>query len=76
MACEDPDRLQQIHRVRVREIDRVAPGRAPEVFDVTARPWITPDNADAAAVAAVVDRCPSGALRYTRHDGPADAPHG
>ena len=38
----------------------------PEVFDVSARPWITPDNADADAVAEVVTRCPSGALQYTR----------
>ncbi|MGJ6967683.1 (4Fe-4S)-binding protein [Streptosporangium sp. G11] len=41
----------------------------PEVFDVSARPWIAPDNAGAAALAAVVERCPSGALQYTRHDG-------
>ncbi|AGZ40736.1 hypothetical protein AFR_12250 [Actinoplanes friuliensis DSM 7358] len=41
----------------------------PEVFDVSARPWIAPDNAAAAALAAVVERCPSGALQYTRHDG-------
>ncbi|MGW3995872.1 (4Fe-4S)-binding protein [Amycolatopsis sp. NPDC004772] len=41
----------------------------PAVFDVQARPWITPDNAEADAVAEVVERCPSGALRYTRRDG-------
>jgi uncharacterized Fe-S cluster protein YjdI len=46
----------------------------PEVFDVKARPWITPDNADAAAVADVVERCPSGALHYSRRDGARETP--
>lgn len=46
----------------------------PEVFDVKARPWISPDNADPAAVADVVERCPSGALRYTLHDGTVETP--
>ncbi|MDP9796110.1 putative Fe-S cluster protein YjdI [Catenuloplanes nepalensis] len=43
----------------------------PEVFDVSARPWITPDNAGADAVAEVVARCPSGALQYIRATPPA-----
>ena len=38
----------------------------PEVFDVRKRPWIEPDAASVDRVAAAVDRCPSGALRYTR----------
>jgi uncharacterized Fe-S cluster protein YjdI/CDGSH-type Zn-finger protein len=38
----------------------------PEVFDVTRRPWITADAADADTVEATVDRCPTGALRATR----------
>jgi uncharacterized Fe-S cluster protein YjdI len=46
----------------------------PTVFDVRARPWITPDNAEADAVAEVVERCPSGALRYTRRDGTEERP--
>ncbi len=46
----------------------------PQVFNVAARPWITPDNADAAALAEVVERCPSGALQYTRHDNVAETP--
>jgi uncharacterized Fe-S cluster protein YjdI len=46
----------------------------PEVFDVAARPWISPDNADAATLADVVERCPSGALRYTRRDDVAETP--
>lgn len=38
----------------------------PEVFRPREKPWVEPDNAGAAAIAATVDRCPSGALRYTR----------
>jgi uncharacterized Fe-S cluster protein YjdI/CDGSH-type Zn-finger protein len=36
----------------------------PQVFDLTRRPWIRADLADAQAVAEVVRRCPTGALRY------------
>ena len=43
----------------------------PDVFDVTKRPWITVDAADADAIAEVVERCPTGALRYDLLD---DAP--
>lgn len=46
----------------------------PAVFDVNARPWITPDNADARTVAEVVQRCPSGALRHVRRDGVEEIP--
>jgi len=46
----------------------------PEVFDVQARPWVRPDNADAATVADVVQRCPSGALHYIRRDGIEEIP--
>ena len=46
----------------------------PAVFDLEARPWVTPDNAPADAVVGVVERCPSGALQYRRLDGgPAEA---
>ena len=41
----------------------------PSVFDADARPWVQPKGADADAVAAVVHRCPSGALTYERTDG-------
>jgi CDGSH-type Zn-finger protein/ferredoxin len=41
----------------------------PEVFDADRRPWVAPDAADADAVAAVVERCPTGALQYERLDG-------
>ena len=39
------------------------------VFDADRRPWVDPDAADADAVAAVVERCPTGALQYERRDG-------
>lgn len=41
----------------------------PSVFQHDRRPWILPDAGDAAEVAEVVERCPSGALRYRRLDG-------
>lgn len=46
----------------------------PSVFDTARRPWIDVARAGADAVAAVVERCPSGALTYERRDGPAEAP--
>ena len=47
----------------------------PQVFDVRTMPWVRPDRAAADAVAAVVERCPSGALHYERLDGgPAERP--
>jgi uncharacterized Fe-S cluster protein YjdI len=41
----------------------------PVVFDTSRKPWIAVDAASADEVAAAVDRCPSGALTYTRLDG-------
>jgi CDGSH-type Zn-finger protein/uncharacterized Fe-S cluster protein YjdI len=41
----------------------------PHVFDVNHRPWIDVTAAGADAIAGAVRRCPTGALRYTRHDG-------
>jgi CDGSH-type Zn-finger protein/uncharacterized Fe-S cluster protein YjdI len=47
----------------------------PAVFERNRRPWILPDGAPAAEVAAVIERCPTGALHYERLDGgPAEAP--
>ncbi len=43
--------------------------RLREVFDVNKRPWVEPANADADAIAATVEHCPSGALQYERSDG-------
>ncbi len=37
-----------------------------EVFDVERRPWIMADAADADEVAAIIDRCPSKALKYIK----------
>jgi uncharacterized Fe-S cluster protein YjdI len=41
----------------------------PNVFRPDARPWIEVDAADADAIAAAVESCPTGALRYRRLDG-------
>jgi uncharacterized Fe-S cluster protein YjdI len=47
----------------------------PEVFDVRRRPWVLPEDAPADAIAAIVARCPSGALHVRRLDGgPDEAP--
>lgn len=46
----------------------------PQVFDTARRPWIAPDAASGDEVAAVVRRCPSGALRYELVDGTAERP--
>lgn len=45
---------------------------APKVFQKDARPWIQPDNGDTDVTAAVVVRCPAGALHYARADGVAE----
>ncbi|WP_416840032.1 CDGSH iron-sulfur domain-containing protein [Haloferax sp. DFSO52] len=41
----------------------------PAVFDKNKRPWIEPENADADDLAAVITRCPTGALHFERKDG-------
>ncbi|KQX51077.1 MULTISPECIES: (4Fe-4S)-binding protein [unclassified Streptomyces] len=46
----------------------------PEVFDLSRRPWVLPDAAEAGLVAEVVRRCPSGALQYHPAQGPAEHP--
>lgn len=43
----------------------------PGVFDPKRRPWVDVSQADADAIAAAVERCPTGALSYTRTDGHA-----
>lgn len=49
----------------------------PRVFDPQRKPWVDPELGAAAEVAAVVERCPTGALHYTRRDGgEAEAPDG
>lgn len=44
----------------------------PSVFNLEASPWLALDGADADEVASIVERCPSGALRYERLDGAED----
>lgn len=43
----------------------------PGVFDPTRRPWVDVTRANADAIARAVERCPTGALAYTRTDGRA-----
>lgn len=43
----------------------------PAVFDTKRRPWILPTAAAADEIAAVIERCPTGALHYERVDGGA-----
>lgn len=42
--------------------------RLPSVFDLKGRPWINLAGASTDEIAALIERCPSGALTYTRHD--------
>ena len=47
----------------------------PAVFRPGERPWVQADQAEAALVAEVVERCPTGALTYLRLDGgPGEIP--
>ncbi|MFN8167758.1 MAG: (4Fe-4S)-binding protein [Candidatus Nanopelagicales bacterium] len=46
----------------------------PAVFRPRERPWIDADAASADEIAATIDRCPSGALRYTRDGEQAAEP--
>jgi uncharacterized Fe-S cluster protein YjdI/CDGSH-type Zn-finger protein len=41
----------------------------PAVFDAARRPWVLPTGASPDAIAAVIAKCPSGALRFARLDG-------
>jgi CDGSH-type Zn-finger protein/uncharacterized Fe-S cluster protein YjdI len=47
----------------------------PSVFDTSRHPWVQPENAGADEIAAVILRCPTGALHFTREDGrPGEPP--
>lgn len=35
-----------------------------EVFDATRRPWVDLSKAPSGEIAEIIDRCPSGALKY------------
>jgi uncharacterized Fe-S cluster protein YjdI/CDGSH-type Zn-finger protein len=52
---------------------RVCASTLPTVFRPGERPWVTPDAVGADELAAAIDACPSGALRYTRTSVGADA---
>lgn len=41
----------------------------PEVFDPEVRPWVKMEGASAAAIIQAIDRCPSGALKYSIPEG-------
>jgi CDGSH-type Zn-finger protein/uncharacterized Fe-S cluster protein YjdI len=44
----------------------------PDVFDPGAEPWIQPGEVEADALAAVIYRCPTGALKLDRGDGASE----
>lgn len=46
----------------------------PQVFNPLDRPWVHLDRADADQIAAAIEHCPTGALRYTRPDGTTESP--
>ncbi len=46
----------------------------PAVFDPQARPWVAIDAATADEIAAIVQRCPTGALHFRRLDGGPQEP--
>lgn len=54
--------------IHVRECVEGLPG----IFDPGRRPWVDADGATADEIAAVVERCPTGALQYDRLDGGED----
>lgn len=68
---EDADVTFDVRRcIHARECVRGLPA----VFDRDRRPWVLPDNAPVDDLAEVIERCPTGALHYERHDdGPGEA---
>ncbi len=46
----------------------------PRVFNPLARPWVRMGGAGDDAIIEAVERCPTGALRWTRADGTAEVP--
>jgi uncharacterized Fe-S cluster protein YjdI len=45
-----------------------------DVFNVRETPWVDVQAATADEIAATIEKCPSGALTYTRLDGPGEPP--
>lgn len=69
----------KIHRYRGKEIEVTFDAKRcihsaecvrglPLVFDTSRTPWVLPDSASSAEVAAIVRRCPTGALHYNHVD--------
>ncbi len=48
--------------------------RLPQVFDLDARPWVNLDGASAETIICSINRCPSGALKYSLPEGSAVNP--
>jgi CDGSH-type Zn-finger protein/uncharacterized Fe-S cluster protein YjdI len=83
-ALRAPATESKIEVVRGRQLTMLFEGRrcihsrhcvldAPGVFKAnTPGEWIHPDEMAAEALVAVAQNCPSGAIRYQRHDGVAD----
>jgi len=46
--------------------------RLPGVFEHDRKPWVDPSQGDADGIAAVIEKCPTGALTYSRKDGGAE----
>jgi uncharacterized Fe-S cluster protein YjdI len=78
---DEPQRVYSNERIAVRwnpsrciHSEHCSQG-LPQVFQPSARPWIQVDAATADEIAAVVARCPSGALHVERLDGgPSEEP--
>ena len=73
--AEEPQRVYRNERIAVHwnssrcvHSERCMRG-LPQVFQPDARPWVRVDEATADEIAAVVARCPSGALHVERLDG-------
>ena len=75
--AEEPHRVYRNERIAVHwnpsrciHSERCSRG-LPQVFQRDARPWVRVDEATPDEIAAVVARCPSGALHVERLDGEA-----
>ena len=80
--AEEPHRVYRNERIAIQwnpsrcvHSERCMRG-LPQVFQPDTRPWIQVDAATADEIAAVVARCPSGALHVKRLDGGASVEPG
>jgi uncharacterized Fe-S cluster protein YjdI len=58
------DELTVVWQPRLCQHAAICVSSLPQVFSPREQPWIKPENASAAEIMAVIDRCPSGALSY------------